>query len=127
MNPNPSNLFVLAPNTPQPVATITLANVGTYFVWGEGLVLAEDMTNPNNPTFVEMTSTACYLSGQGVSGASGFQNMTYGGTLSPQAVVVASTANTTVTLNCQYGGLVTNNANVEAGAVYQALTAIQVQ
>jgi hypothetical protein len=129
VNPNFAELTALSASTPATLATITLANAGTYFVWGEGLVIAQDQTDQTGQTFAQMTSAGCSLAGQGVNESSAFSSLirTYGGSFTVHTVVVAPTGGETVTLNCSYGGLVTANANVVAGAAYQALSALQVQ
>jgi hypothetical protein len=106
------------------VATITLTNAGTYLVWGEAAVVA---VNEADQSFAEMTSDGCYLTGQSVEDFGSGALNSYGGTISVHSVVVAPTAGETVTLNCDYGGLVNTSINAEAGAFSPVLSAIQVQ
>jgi len=113
-----------APNQPIPVATLTLPNAGTYLVWSEVWVIAQNQTDQS---YVEMTSLGCTLTGASIGDQGSGQIMTYGGTVTNHGLAVTSQASATVTLNCSYGGFVNTGVNALAGAAYPVISAIQVK
>lgn len=120
-----STTAFLAPNQSTLVGTLTLPNAGTYLVWSEVLVLAENEADQS--TFVEMTSFGCSLSGASIDDPGSGQFMSYGGTVSNQAMAVTSQAEQSVTLSCSYGGIVNTSINAVAGAESPVISAIQVK
>ena len=126
---NVHSVNLAVPNQSYPVFSITLPNAGTYFIWGQALVIAPLQTSDTNLTYYEMNSYGCSLSAtpdvltdNGVG-----QFMAYGGTISDHATIVATQPNDVVTLSCSYSGLVNPNANVVVTTIFPVISAIQVK